>query len=381
MLTYLEGAVAQTKDFLRDSAVAKVPLLAEFLSSVIDLLVGPLTGNRTAHYWVAVLASLLIAGLLFAIQFRRQPGFGLRGFLGFCFPRALFAHPSTATDIKLMVANNFVMPMVNVTWRLKTAFFTGILLNGLVAVFGPPLQIFEWNLGALVVFTILLAVAEDLGFYLCHLAHHKIPALWAFHKVHHSADVLTPLTATRNHPVEFMLIPPCKALTGSLVMAPVLFLFDQPPTVLEIFGVSLLTMLFAMLGDQLFHSHIWLTWSPALQRVFVCPAQHQIHHSSAVRHHDKNMAAFFSVWDWIFGTLYVAPKEREEFAYGIHGDREQRHTGLLAAYVLPFWDALPQRATVLRWLPGPVVQGLRRAARAAGQGAAALSGRRHADTP
>ncbi|MFT8245532.1 sterol desaturase family protein [Roseomonas sp. BN140053] len=380
MLTQLEQSVGRAKAFLHDSLVAKVPFLAEFLSSVLDLLVGPLTGNRTAHYWVGVLVALLLAGLLFVAQFRHQPGFGLRGFLGYCFPRYLLTHPSTATDIKLMVANNFIMPMVNVTWRLKTAFFTGILLNGLVAIFGPPLHVFEWNIGAVIVFTILLAFAEDLGFYLCHLAHHKIPALWAFHKVHHSADVLTPLTATRNHPVEFMLIPPCKALAGSLVMAPALFLFDQPPTVLEIFGVSVLTMFFAMLGDQLFHSHIWLTWSPALQRVFVCPAQHQIHHSSAVRHHDKNMAAFFSLWDWVFGTLYIAPKQREDFAYGVHGDAKQRHPGLLTAYALPFWDALPQRATVLRWLPARLVGGLRGLVQSAQQAVAARSVRRHADT-
>src|ERR1039458_8498353 len=33
---------------------------------------------------------------------------------------------------------------------------------------------------------------------------HAIPALWEFHKVHHSAEVLTPLTEMRTHPVEII---------------------------------------------------------------------------------------------------------------------------------------------------------------------------------
>ena len=36
---------------------------------------------------------------------------------------------------------------------------------------------------------------------------HRVPALWEFHKVHHSAEVLTPLTEWRQHPLELMLFP------------------------------------------------------------------------------------------------------------------------------------------------------------------------------
>ena len=38
------------------------------------------------------------------------------------------------------------------------------------------------------------------------IGFHKIPALWEFHKVHHSAEVMTPLTELRQHPVEIIVV-------------------------------------------------------------------------------------------------------------------------------------------------------------------------------
>jgi len=338
-------------ELLVQSPLGNFPLLVRFIDSCVEVVTGPLTGLRTAHYWVFVLMSLAVVALVFVLRFRRQAEFGVRGFMRFCFPQDILTHSSTMTDIKLKFINNFVMPMVNVTWRFNAAWFTGFLLSGLIATCGPPLKIFEWNFTAMVVFTILLAIAQDLGFYLCHLAHHRIPVLWAFHKVHHSAEVMTPLTSTRAHPLELMLIPPSQALMGSLVMVPALYLFDTPPTLVELFGINLVVLAFNLAGGALGHSHVWITWPPALQRIFVCPALHQIHHSSALRHHDKNLAAMFSFWDWVFGTLYIAPREREPFTLGIHGEARQPHPGVVAAYVVPFQDAA---RAVMPWLPAPL---------------------------
>jgi len=329
----------QVSSYLHNSPLNNIPYLVPFIESCIQVLTGPITGIRTANYWVLVVIDLLIIGVLFIVTFRGRPEFGMSGFLRFAFPKELFTNPSTKTDIKLIFANNFIMPFVNVAWRLTAIFFAGILLNCMITVFGPPLKIFEWNKVTLVVFTFLLVFAEDLGFYLCHLAHHRIPVLWAFHKLHHSAEVMTPLTATRNHPVEFMLIPPSKALTGSLVLAPALYLFNTMPSTLEVFGMTLASATFAFFGSHLNHSHIWLVWGPRMQRMFVCPAQHQIHHSSAPRHHDKNMGGIFSCWDWLFGTLYIAPREPESFALGVYGATRQPHPGLISAYTLPFIEA------------------------------------------
>jgi sterol desaturase/sphingolipid hydroxylase (fatty acid hydroxylase superfamily) len=57
---------------------------------------------------------------------------------------------------------------------------------------------------ALVMFTLGMGVAFDFARYLSHRLHHRIPVLWEFHKVHHSAEVLTVFSNYRNHPVETM---------------------------------------------------------------------------------------------------------------------------------------------------------------------------------
>src|SRR5205085_3769218 len=43
-------------------------------------------------------------------------------------------------------------------------------------------------------------VFADLAFYGYHRLMHRVPFLWAFHKVHHTATELYPLTAYRGHP-------------------------------------------------------------------------------------------------------------------------------------------------------------------------------------
>ena len=42
----------------------------------------------------------------------------------------------------------------------------------------------------------------DAALWFTHWLFHVVPELWEFHKVHHSAEVMTPITAARMHPVE-----------------------------------------------------------------------------------------------------------------------------------------------------------------------------------
>ena len=53
--------------------------------------------------------------------------------------------------------------------------------------------------------TIRLLLLLDIGHYISHYIQHKVPFFWEFHKVHHAAEVLTPVTAFRAHPVESIL--------------------------------------------------------------------------------------------------------------------------------------------------------------------------------
>jgi sterol desaturase/sphingolipid hydroxylase (fatty acid hydroxylase superfamily) len=55
-----------------------------------------------------------------------------------------------------------------------------------------------------------------------------------------------------------------------------------------------------------------------LTPVFGGPQYHRVHHSILPEHHDKNFAAFFPIWDIIFGTAYL-PKKNDYPPTGIEG--------------------------------------------------------------
>ena len=69
----------------------------------------------------------------------------------------------------------------------------------------------EW--GTRVLLTIVLFLAYELGYWLHHYLCHRVPLFWEFHKVHHTANVLTPITAFRVHPVDTWLFVNVLALT------------------------------------------------------------------------------------------------------------------------------------------------------------------------
>src|SRR5690606_24355142 len=86
------------------------------------------------------------------------------------------------------------------------------------------------------------------------------------------------------------------------------------------------------------HSHIWLNYPEWLSHIFISPAQHQIHHSTEVRHFDKNLGLIFAFWDKLFGTLYV-PKGYEKFSFGINKKKPNPFNNVWDMYVQPFRGA------------------------------------------
>ncbi len=65
------------------------------------------------------------------------------------------------------------------------------------------------------------------------------------------------------------------------------------------------------------------------------PAQHQIHHSKAPRHLDKNFGFIFAFWDVWFGSLYV-PRAKEQIEVGLPDDQDEAYSSVLRLYALPF---------------------------------------------
>ena len=81
--------------------------------------------------------------------------------------------------------------------------------------------------------------------------------------------------------------------------------------------------------------HVWLSYGPVLSRVFISPAQHQIHHSKAPQHFDKNFGFIFAFWDVWFGSLYV-PRAKEHIDVGLPDRQDEAYSSVLRLYALPF---------------------------------------------
>jgi sterol desaturase/sphingolipid hydroxylase (fatty acid hydroxylase superfamily) len=100
-------------------------------------------------------------------------------------------------------------------------------------------------------------------------------------------------------------------------------------------GVNLFTFGYYLFGYNLRHSHVWLSYGPAVSRVFISPAQHQIHHSAAKEHVDKNIGFVFSFWDMAAGTLCI-PDRKMDIQFGLRHGEEKEYNSLARLFFLPF---------------------------------------------
>ncbi|MCG7198868.1 sterol desaturase family protein [Marinobacter pelagius] len=178
-------------------------------------------------------------------------------------------------------------------------------------------------------------LVNDFKHYWVHRAFHS-KWLWEFHKVHHSAPVLVPVTASRIHFVEKIAERLATAVFLSAYAGIFWYACGGEISRYTLFGVTYLVFIFNALAANLRHSHVWLSFGPKLEHVFNSPAQHQIHHSDAPRHFNKNFGTNLSVWDWMFGTLYVTTSRPEPIRFGTGRQDAERYLTLYSLIVLPF---------------------------------------------
>lgn len=194
------------------------------------------------------------------------------------------------------------------------------------------------SLTSRVLFTLLFFVAYDFGRFVAHSLLHDVPVLWEFHKVHHSAETLNPMTTFRAHPLDLLVMAWVPAVMTGLAT----WTFNQfvatPISFYSFLGLHVLIFAFNLVGI-LRHTHVWLHYGPAWGKWLISPAHHQLHHSCEERHHGGVNRGFeLAVWDRLYGTLYV-PRQREAFRMGLgDGTDDQWHT-VRRMYVLPFVNA------------------------------------------
>jgi len=304
-------------------------LLGGILSPVFDL--GWSSSSKI--YWLYLCSAIVIAILVYLLT-AEVPS--LRGALAFLAPRSVITHGSALADYKIWLVNGFFLIAVFFPYfslsTLTAANATKAALGAITGSAGPGWQV-GW--GTTAAYTICDLLAIDAALFLAHYLQHKVALLWEFHKTHHSAAVLTPITVLRMHPIDQLLNFTCAAALPGFVAGIFSYLYAQPVAVFTVSGLNIGLFLFYLAGVPLRHSHIWLMYPRWIARHISSPAMHLIHHSSEARHADKNLAQMFNFWDRLAGTLYL-PNEKEVFELGLSGGEGDRFRTLGDLYWQPF---------------------------------------------
>lgn len=203
----------------------------------------------------------------------------------------------------------------------------------------------DWQVALL--FTTILFITDDFSKYWVHRWLHTVSFLWPFHRVHHSATGLNFLTVFRTHPVEAVLFSLRNALTQGFVVGLFFFLFADQVSLTMILGANLFTFLFNLLGSNLRHSPVALPYPKWLESYLMSPAQHHIHHSSAIEHKDKNFGVVFSCWDRWFGS-FSDSKNLGNIKYGLQKNNDEKEHKLLQIYIIPIFSSYKFIAKSLR---------------------------------
>ncbi|MCF6190822.1 MAG: sterol desaturase family protein [Cocleimonas sp.] len=245
---------------------------------------------------------------------------------------------SARADYFLMIINGVVMTVLSpkLLGKAAVASFLFIWLHDLFG--GRALVTTELSAGAIAIaFTLFLFVLDDFARYWLHRWLHTSPLLWSFHQVHHSATTLNPFTVFRSHPIEAILFSLRGALVQGVSVATFIFFFGDKVTLVMVLGASIFTFAFNLLGSNLRHSTVPIAYGNSVEKFFMSPAQHHIHHSYAPEHIDKNFGVVFSVWDLWFGSHCHSVKD-QTLSFGLKNAPNHQHS-LVTLYVLPFRDA------------------------------------------
>lgn len=258
------------------------------------------------------LVVFVIIGL--AIFFVRKPK-GI-SFFGWFFPPNIYLHPSHMLDIKLFILNRILTGaglFGKVTITVSIITIVGQTLRG---IFGAHDQVPVSTTADLVFITLLLALTADFTTYWVHRVFHTSQFLWPFHSVHHSAEVMTPLTTYRKHPLYDLCSALCHSIMSGLLQGILLFAVYDELSVITIGAINSAYFLFNILGSNFRHTHISLSYGNILEHILISPTQHQIHHSLKPEHHNKNYGEIFALWDTFFGTLCLS-KPGEKLSFGL----------------------------------------------------------------
>jgi lathosterol oxidase len=146
-----------------------------------------------------------------------------------------------------------------------------------------------------------ILLVTDLTQYWVHRAFHRVPWLWRFHRIHHSAEAMDWLAGSRLHLVDV-------AVTRGLTYVPIYVLgFAEAPLFAYVAFVSI--------QATFIHANLRFELTP-LGWLLATPKFHHWHHGADAEAVDVNFAVHLPLLDRLFGTFHM-PRGRWPSAYGL----------------------------------------------------------------
>ena len=173
---------------------------------------------------------------------------------------------------------------------------------------------------------ILLAlILLDMAIYWQHVAFHRIPFFWSFHKVHHVDRDIDVTTGLRFHPIEIVFSLLIKLGVVLVLVAPVL-------------AVILFEII--LNGCAMFnHSNVKLPLSVdrVMRRFIVTPDMHRVHHSIHMHETNSNYGFSISLWDRMFKSYNDQPQDGHDgMIIGLEEHQTKAPASLSWSLLFPF---------------------------------------------
>lgn len=291
-------------------AIRELALGAAALALALGLVSALLRRKKT----LAVIAStsgLVATGLLAAVP-NREAGAAAAATLGVdVFVLNLLAYSAVFVPLERLWPRRAAQPTFRAEWWTDLAWFLSSALlvqittllvlapgNFLSAHAPTVFAAATWAL-PLPLQVVAIVVVADLVQYWMHRACHRVPFLWRFHEVHHSAQAMDWLAGSRLHLVDAL-------LTRAAVFAAIAAL-GFPVRAIAIY------LVFVTAQATFVHANVgWrLRW---LEPFLVTPRFHHWHHAESPI--DVNYAVHLPWLDRLFGTFHL-PGDAWPERYGL----------------------------------------------------------------
>ena len=294
----------------------------------------PFQIRQSPLYWPFLVSTVLVAVLFWRFRSSDEDGrSSWRAFRQRYFGRALWWHPSARVDYRYYLVNAVVYPVVVGPALVTGAAIAGMLNGAFDPLVGARPPLIEANWTVRFAYTLVFFVAYDFGRFVAHCALHDVKLLWEFHKPHHSAEVLTPFTAFRAHPVDLAVMAWGSSLATGIATWGFQWVGGTGIGFYQFLEMHVLLWGFNLLGN-LKHWQVSISYGRVLDNWLISPAHHQLHHSAEPRHFGCNRGFELAIWDRLYGTLAL-PRRGEVFRMGLGDGSDGRWQRVWRLYLWP----------------------------------------------